>query len=45
MKTFVAGDPSKAFAGIRKIETVFKDGVGYDSRKRLEAVKGCVGIQ
>ena len=41
----VAGDPAKTIADIRKIETVFKDGVGYDSKKLLDSVKGCVGIQ
>ena len=41
----VAGDPSKDIADIRKIETVFKDGVGYDSPKLIDSVKGCVGIQ
>jgi imidazolonepropionase-like amidohydrolase len=41
----VAGDPAKTISDIRKIETVFKDGVGYDSKKLLDSVKGCVGIQ
>ena len=41
----VAGDPAKTISDIRKIETVFKDGVGYDSQKLLDSVKGCVGIQ
>lgn len=41
----VAGNPATHIAKIRKIETVFKDGVGYDSAKLLDAVKGCVGIQ
>lgn len=41
----VAGDPAKDITAIRKIETVFKDGVGYDSRKILDSVKGCAGIQ
>lgn len=29
---------------IRKIETVFKDGVGYDSKKIFDSVKGKVGV-
>ena len=29
---------------IRKVTTVFKDGVGYDSAKLIAAVKGRVGI-
>lgn len=41
----VAGDPAKTISDIRKTETVFKDGVGYDSAKLLDAVKGCVGVQ
>jgi imidazolonepropionase-like amidohydrolase len=41
----VAGDPAKDITSIRKIETVFKDGVGYDSKKLLDSVRGCVGIQ
>ena len=41
----VAGDPAVRITDIRKIETVFKGGVGYDSKKLLDSVKGCVGIQ
>jgi imidazolonepropionase-like amidohydrolase len=41
----IAGDPSKNISDIRHIETVFKDGVGYDAKKLLDSVKGCVGIQ
>ena len=41
----VNGDPAKNISDLRKVETVFKDGVGYDSRKILESVKGLVGIQ
>jgi imidazolonepropionase-like amidohydrolase len=41
----VNGDPSAKIADIRKAETVFKDGIGYDSRKLFDAVKGMVGIQ
>ena len=36
----LAGDPSV----IRKVTTVFKDGVGYDSAKLIADVKGRVGI-
>jgi hypothetical protein len=36
----LAADPSV----IRKVTTVFKDGVGYDSPKLIAAVKGRVGI-
>ena len=41
----VAGDPAKTITAIRKIETVFKDGVGYDAQKLLDSVRGCAGIQ
>ena len=41
----VAGDPAQTIADIRKAETVFKDGIGYDSKKLFESVKGLVGIQ
>ena len=41
----VNGDPSKTISDIRNAEIVFKDGVGYDSKKLFEAVKGLVGIQ
>lgn len=41
----VAGDPAQKISDIRNIETVFKDGVGYDAKKLLDSVKGCVGVQ
>ena len=41
----VAGDPAKNISDLRNIETVFKGGVGYDSRKLLDSVKGSAGIQ
>jgi len=41
----VAGNPLQSIGDIRKIETVFKDGVGYDSAQLLASVRGCVGIQ
>jgi imidazolonepropionase-like amidohydrolase len=40
----VAGDPSTTIADIRKVETVFKKGVGYDPQKLIESVKGRVGL-
>jgi imidazolonepropionase-like amidohydrolase len=39
----VKGDPSINIADIEKIETVFKDGVGYDPSKLIESVRGSVG--
>jgi len=41
----IHGDPSKNIADIEKVETVFKDGVGYDSAKLIESVRGQVGIR
>ncbi|MDT7809197.1 MAG: hypothetical protein QOJ70_3010 [Acidobacteriota bacterium] len=37
------GDPSVNIADIEKVETVFKDGVGYDPIKLIESVRGSVG--
>jgi imidazolonepropionase-like amidohydrolase len=41
----LGGNPLESIAEIRKVETVFKDGVGYDSRRLLESVRGCVGVE
>jgi enamidase len=40
----LAGDPSARIADIRKVETVFKQGVGYDPATLIGSVKGRVGI-
>lgn len=40
----IDGDPSTTIADIRKVETVFKRGVGYDPEKLIASVKGQVGI-
>jgi imidazolonepropionase-like amidohydrolase/uncharacterized protein YndB with AHSA1/START domain len=39
----VKGDPSANIKDIENVEVVFKDGVGYDSKKLIESVKGQVG--
>ena len=39
----VAGDPSAKIDDIEKVETVFKDGVGYDVLKLLGSVRGRYG--
>jgi imidazolonepropionase-like amidohydrolase len=39
----IKGDPSKKIEDIENVETVFKDGVGYDSAKLVEAARGNVG--
>jgi hypothetical protein len=41
----IKGDPSKKIEDIETVETVFKDGVGYDSQKIIESVRGQVGIR
>ena len=41
----IKGDPSKNIQDIEKVETVFKDGVGYDSQKLIDSVRGQVGIR
>ena len=40
----VNGDPSASIADVRKVETVFKEGVGFDSARLIESVRGWVGI-
>jgi imidazolonepropionase-like amidohydrolase len=40
----INGDPSKTIADIRKVETVFKAGVGFDPAKLIDSVKGRVGL-
>ncbi len=40
----IDGDPSKDISDIRKVELVFKNGVGYNSKSIFELVKGRVGI-
>ena len=37
------GDPSKQISDIENVEIVFKDGVGYDSHKLLDSVRGRYG--
>lgn len=39
----IAGDPSINMADIRHIQTVFKDGIGYDPVKLRNSVKGLTG--
>lgn len=40
----VDGDPSKNISDLRKVQHVFKRGVGYDSKKLFESVRGQVGF-
>jgi imidazolonepropionase-like amidohydrolase len=39
----IKGDPSQKIEDIENVETVFKDGIGYDSAKLIESVRGVVG--
>jgi len=39
----IKGDPTKQISDIEKVEIVFKDGIGYDSQKLLDSVKGRYG--
>jgi len=41
----IKGDPITRPAEIRNVTIVFKDGVGYDSAKLIEATRGLVGIR
>ncbi len=41
----IKGDPSSNIADIENVETVFKAGVGYDSKKLIDSVRGQVGIR
>lgn len=40
----VGGDPSTTIADVRKVDTVFRKGVGYDPQKLTDSVKGKMGI-
>jgi imidazolonepropionase-like amidohydrolase len=40
----IRGDPSANINDIEKVDTVFKDGVGYDPAKLIESVRGYVGL-
>ena len=41
----IKGDPSKRIEEIENVETVFKAGIGYDSKKLIDSVRGQVGIR
>jgi enamidase len=40
----INGDPSTAIADVRKVEIVFRQGVGYDPAKLIASVSGRVGL-
>jgi imidazolonepropionase-like amidohydrolase len=39
----IKGDPASRISDIENVEIVFKDGVGYDSQKLIDSVKGRYG--
>jgi len=39
------GDPTRTPSDIRNVETVFRQGIGYDSAKLIASTKGMVGIK
>jgi imidazolonepropionase-like amidohydrolase len=41
----IKGDPAMQIADIEKVELVFKDGIGYDSARLIESVRGQVGVR
>jgi imidazolonepropionase-like amidohydrolase len=41
----IKGDPAKRIDEIENVETVFKAGIGYDSKKLIDSVRGQVGIR
>jgi len=41
----IKGDPSKNITEIENVETVFRAGIGYDSKKLIDSVRGQVGIR
>lgn len=40
----VDGNPTQDISDIRKIETVFKNGIGYDSQSIIKSMKNTVGL-
>jgi imidazolonepropionase-like amidohydrolase len=40
----IHGNPAENIADIEKVEIVFKDGIGYDSARLTNAVRGSVGL-
>jgi imidazolonepropionase-like amidohydrolase len=41
----IAGNPSQKIEDIENVETVFKDGLGYDPEKLMQSVQGVVGLR
>ena len=41
----INGNPAAQISDIKNVETVFRDGYGFDSAKMIEAVRGLVGVR
>lgn len=41
----VDGNPAEHIADVEKVETVFKDGIGYDPQKLIDSVRGLTGLR
>ena len=41
----LAGNPAKNIDDVENVETVFKDGVGYDPAKLTRSVEGLMGLR
>ncbi len=41
----IRGDPAARISDIENVEIVFKDGVGYDTAKLIESVRGMAGLR
>jgi hypothetical protein len=41
----VDGNPAKNIADVEKVDTVFKDGIGYDPQKLIASVRGLMGLR
>jgi imidazolonepropionase-like amidohydrolase len=41
----LGGNPADKIENIEKVETVFKDGIGYDPAKLIQSVTGLVGLR
>jgi imidazolonepropionase-like amidohydrolase len=40
----IAGDPTTRIGDVKKVQIVFKQGIGYDPAKLIESVRGKVGL-
>jgi hypothetical protein len=40
----IAGNPATRISDVRNVQIVFKQGIGYESAKLVESVRGKVGL-